>query len=222
MGAQEKLIPIANIIHVNLANIPRPSSGAYKPPAKRISIGNNAYSDAVEFLANIYRREVQIASAKSGRAVPRFPQSPLLKRTFSPNVGIQDLTLGTILVLSQEEWLDLQVAISKCFNIIYPFDLIGPWTAPEITAYNDVMGVFFQEPGEGYPLFGADGSPLGDYAQGIDWANAWNDIKVPYDLSIGVITFFVAPIYQPPTANKYYYRFTGLTRWFDFTGYDSL
>ena len=141
---------------------------------------------------------------------------------FTPNRNIHELTLGMIVAISEAEWNELQIAISKSFNIVYPFDIAGPWSPTEITAYNTLMGVFDNGAVDPEALLGADFTPLGNFAQGTVWADAWNTIKVPYDLSIGVVTPFIAPIFQPAGATKFYYRYTGVRRWFNFIGYDSI
>ncbi len=310
MAAADKLLPNALSISNNLRGIKNSTRGTYRLPAKKASKYSNPYVDAVEFIANIYNRELKIAIANMVTDTQKVPQSPLLPRRYTPNVNQQDITLGTIVAFSEFEWKELQVTISKIVNMIYPFDLAlgtgdtiiaaitnaggpGPvggtylsvpsvnitgtgtgalfdvvvtnpigitsitcvnpgsgyqigdtfnffgnipgslaeiltitalsgsiYTTPQITEYNTLMGVFDNGGGANATLRGADNAILGSFVQGIAFANAWNDIKVPYDQSIGVKTFFIAPIFKPAGATKFYYRFTGERRWFDFIGYN--
>jgi hypothetical protein len=174
----------------------------------------------VEFFASIYAKELRIATGNPTWN-HKLVNGKNLTVDYTPNFNIHELTLGNVIAFSEFEWDELQITISRGFNIVYPFDIVGgPWTPTEILAYNTLMGVDDGGVAPLRPLLGADSSPLGVFAQGIVWANAWNTIKVPYDLTIGVVTPFIAPIFQPLTATKFYYRFTGNRRWFSFAGYD--
>lgn len=218
MAAQDKLIPTALLLANNLKGTVYQTKGTYKLPAKKASKFQNPYTDAVEFFGDVYQREILVAKQLEG-TTPTASQ--VFSKQYTPNQNNRSLTLGMVVAFSEEEWNELQIAIARSFNAVYPFDIPGgPWSPTEITQYNTLMGVFFQEKGEGYILLGADGTNLGTYNQGVDWANAWNDTKVPYDASIGVSTPYVAPIFQPPGADKFYYRYTGIRRWFGFEGYD--
>ena len=219
MAAEDKLIPTALTIANNLKGTKYSTGGTYKLPAKKASKYENSYMDAISFFSSIYAKELKVANfnATWNHTLTDGNNSVA---PFTPNRNIHDITLGMIVAISEEEWNELQIAISKSYNIIYPFDIAGPWSPTEITAYNTLMGVFDNGAVDPEALLGADFTPLGDFAQGTVWADAWNTIKVPYDLSIGVVTPFIAPIFQPVGATKFYYRYTGVRRWFDFIGYN--
>ena len=218
MGATDKLIPTAIILGNNLKGIPF-STRSYRMPAKKASIHQNPYTYAIQFFASIYAKGNKVANRNevwNHKLVDGSNSTAL----FTPTKNNHDLTLGMIVAISEEEWNELQIAISKSFNIVYPFDIAGPWTPAQITGYNNLMGVLDNGSTDPKDLLGADASLLGNFAQGLDWADAWNTIKVPYDLTIGVDTPFIAPIFKPTGATKFYYRYTGLRRWFGFEGYD--
>ena len=218
MSASNKLIPTAVILSNNLKGIPF-SIGAYKMPAKKVSLFQNPYTYAIQFFASIFAKELKVANSNDTwnyTLVDGNPSTAL----FTPTKNNHSLTLGMIVSISESEWNEFQIAISKSYNIVYPFDITGPWSPTQILTYNNLMGVFDNGATATSALTGADGSPLGTFAQGVVFADAWNITKVPYDASIGVTTYFIAPILQPAVATKFYYRYTGVRRWFDFTGYD--
>lgn len=219
MANQEIIIPNAINIANNLNGVAYSTAGTYRLPAKKKSKYSNPYIDAVEFFANIYNRELKIAVANILTPTDAPVQSPLLPKEFTPNVNLQDLTLGTVVAFSETEWEQLQITISRAFNIVYPFNITGPWSVDEINAYETLMGTFYYT---GTDLRAADGTILdaGPINAGPDYANAWNELRVPYDRANGVQTQFIAPILIKGEDNPYY-RFTGDRRWFGFQGYDT-
>lgn len=218
MAAEDKIIPTALIMANALHGIKAYTSNTYGLPAAKSTRFKNPYTNAVTFFASIYAK-----SLKVGGGDPTWNHTLVngenIKALFTPNRNIHYLTLGSIVAFSEFEWNELQITISKAFNIVYPFDIAGPWTVAEIASYNALMGVFSNTAVSPINLLGADGTVLGNFAQGIDWATAWNDIRVPYDATQGIETPFIAPIYRPGSGN-YYYRYTGNRRWFGFEGYE--
>lgn len=219
MAAQDKLIPTALLLANNLKGTAYQTKNTYKLPAKKASKFQNPYTDAVEFFADIYQREILVTKQLEG-TTPTASQ--IFSKQYTPNQNNRSLTIGMVVAFSEAEWNELQIAIARCFNTVYPFDIpSGPWTPTEITQYNDLMGTVDGGVAPNLALAGADSSPLGIFAQGIPYANAWNNLKVPYDASIGVVTPYMAPIFKPVGATKFYYRYTGNRRWFGFAGYNS-
>lgn len=313
MAAADKLIPTALTLANNLKGTKYSSNGTYKLPGKKNTLFNNVYTDAVQFFASVYAKELQIANTNATWN-QRMVDGSNVQSVFTPNRNIHQVTLGMLVAVSEEEWNEFQIAISRAFNIVYPFDISGTtsgsainvtitnsggpgpvvgfypalpantltgvgvgatfdvlvtviplgvsavscvnpgsgyqvgdtfnfltlpgqlvelmtiasfggssiYNPSQILAYDDLMGVFENSTTATSILKGADGSNLGVFAQGEVFANAWNTTKVPYDASIGVKTFFIAPILKPVGATKFYYRYTGIRRWFGFEGYDSL
>jgi len=289
------------------------SNGNYKFPSVSRNSFRNPYTDAVQFFASIYAKELKIAGGD-----PTWNQEnvdgSVIKNLFTLNRNIHQLTLGSLVAITEPEWNELQIGISQAFNVVYPFntsysqlvgsigatisnpggpglvagtylnvaannitgtgvgatfDVIvtnpigitsitnvnpgtgyqvgdtfnffgiipgslseiitinsitgtGGVTPVQLNAYNAVMGVLDNGPTTPANLLGADASVLGSFAQGVAFADAWNNLKVPYDASIGVETPFLAPILRPAGTFNFYYRYTGLRRWFGFVGYDSL
>lgn len=313
MAAADKLIPTALTLANNLKGTKYSSGGTYKLPGKNNTLFNNVYTDAIQFFASIYAKELNIADANTTWN-QRMVDGSNVQSVFTPNRNIHNINLGMLVAVSEAEWNELQIAISRAFNIVYPLDISGTtsgsainvtitnaggpgpnpgfypalpagnltgvgvgatfdvlvtliplgvsavscvnpgsgylvgdtfnfptmpgsiaevmtiasfggssvYNPEQILAYNDLMGVFENTTSATSILFGADGSNLGVFAQGEVFANAWNTTKIAYDASIGVETSFIAPILKPTGASKFYYRFTGVRRWFGFDGYDSL
>lgn len=218
MAAEDKLIPTA-IIMANALHGVKKVAPNFSLPAKKASKFSNTYTNAVDFFASIYAKELKVATGDPTWD-HKLVDGENLTALFTPNRNIHDLTLGMIVAFSEAEWNELQITISRAYNIVYPFDVTTIYSPAELLAYNNLMGVLDNGILDPAPLLGADASPLGNFAQGTAWADAWNTVKVPYDLTIGVITPFIAPIYQPVGATKFYYRYTGNRRWFGFEGYD--
>lgn len=224
MAASDKLIPTALTLANNLKGTKYSSGGTYKLPGRNVSLNSNVYTDAVQYFASVYAKEVRIATTDATWDQKMIDGSNVTS-VFTPNRNTHQINLGMLVAASEDEWNELQIAISQAFNTVYPFDIpliTLAYSPSSITAYNNLMGVFDNGAVTPAPLLGADLSPLGNFAQGTTYADAWNTIKVPYDASIGVETFFIAPIAQPAGATKFYYRYTGIRRWFGFNGYDSL
>lgn len=219
MASKDKLIPTAIIMSNSLKGIKTTNNSFSMSYGKKRTLYDNNYTNAVYFFASIYAKELKI-SGGDATWNHKLVDGKNLTALYTPNRNIHDLTLGNVVASSEAEWNKLQVTISRAFNIVYPFDIVSALTAADILAYNNLMGVFDNGATTTFALTGADGSPLGTFAQGVTFADAWNTIKVPYDASIEVITYFIAPIFQPVGATKFYYRYTGLRRWFDFTGYN--
>lgn len=215
MAAQDKLIPTALLLANNLKGTSYSTAGTYKLPAKKASKYQNPYTDAVKFFADVYQREVLIANQLEG-TVP--PVSEIFTKLYTPNQNNRALTLGMVVAFSEFEWEELQIAISRAFNIVYPFDQFGPWTKPEIDAYEIQMGTFWDDSTD---LKAADNTILASQlTPGPQWAEAWNTLRVPYDKAQGINTPFIAPILKPSQGQHFYYRYTGPRRWFGFNGYD--
>jgi hypothetical protein len=215
MAASDKLIPLAKIIAKSLTGFPANSSAGYAmPSAKKASQFRNPYTEAVAFFAGIYAKELKIAGGDATWN-QRTIDGRTIRSPYVPNRGLYGLTLGTLIATSEAEWNELQIAIGASFDIVYPFDVPGVTLTPaEVLAYNTFMGTFDNGIVDPAPLLAADSTPLGVFAQGAVFANAWNTLRVPYDLTTGVVTQFIAPITQPVSATKFYYRFTGIRRWF--------
>lgn len=311
MASKDKLIPTAIIMSNSLKGVKTTNNSFSMSYGKKRTLYDNNYTNAVYFFASIYAKELKI-SGGDATWNHKLVDGKNLTALYTPNRNIHDLTLGNVVASSEAEWNELQVTISRAFNIVYPFDIAGTtsgsainvtitnsggpgpivgfypalpaanltgtgvgatfdvlvtaiplgisavscvnpgsgynigdtfnfptmpgslaeimtiasfggssiYNPSQILAYNNLMGVFDNGATATFALTGADGSPLGTFAQGVTFADAWNTIKVPYDASIGVTTYFIAPIFQPVGATKFYYRYTGLRRWFDFTGYN--
>lgn len=219
MAAEDKIIPTALIMANALHGIKPSTSNTFGLPAGKPTRYKNPYTNAVTFFASIYAKELKVAGGD-----PTWNHTLVdgtnIKALFTPNRNIHDLTLGMIVAFSEFEWNELQITISRAFNIVYPFDITGPWAGFEEVAYNALMGTFGNGAISPFNLIADDGSILGNFNQGVDWADAWNTLRVPYDAANGVETPFIAPIAQPSGASTFYYRYTGKRRWFDFTNYD--
>ena len=223
MASKDKLIPTALTIANNLHGIKYSTGGTYKLPGKKFSKYQNLYIDAVNFFASIYAKEIKVANFNEVWDY-KLVDGSVQKDVFTPDQNIHHLSLGMVVAFSETEWDELQVTISKAFNIIYPFDIpsvIALYSPTELSNFYNLMGVL---PGGATPtlvLNDANGNPLGTFAQGITYADAWNNLKVPADAALEVITPYLAPIYQPTGATNFYYRFTGVRRWASpYTGYN--
>lgn len=220
MAARDKIIPTAIIFSNALKGVKGSTNPFRMSYGKTRSKYDNTYTDAIFFFASIYAKELKIAGGDATWN-QQFVDGANLTALYTPNRNMHSLTLGSVVASTEAEWNELQQTISRAFNIVYPFEILGPWTKPEVDAYNALMGAIAISDTD---LKGADGSVLdpGPIAPGPDYANAWNNLRVPYDASIGVETYFIAPILKPATGQDQYYRFTGKRRWFGFEGYDSL
>lgn len=227
MAANDKITPTALLIANNLKGIKYSTKSTYKLTPKTASKYENVYTNAVDFLASIYAKEIKVADFNADwnkRLIDGEPQ----KDPFAVVQSFHYKNVGTIIAFSEIEWNELQITISKAFNNIYPFDLAsfaGVYTPSEETYYQDLMGVFSGSSTATLTLYDANGGPLGTFPQGTDFANAWNTLKISVDAGLGVETPYIAPIYKPASGTNYYYRFTGKRRWnvspsAPFEGYD--
>jgi len=224
MITDNKLLPKAYTIANNLKEIKLNTSGSYRMNAKKKSKWQNPIMDAVNFLASVYAKELKVADFNAiwnKRLVDGEPQ----KDQFVVVQSSHYKTVNTIVAFSETEWDQLQITISKLFNIIYPFKSLysGVYTNAELnTIILPLMGIYFGGNPASLGLFDANGNLIGTFGQGIAYARNWNDLKVPIDAALGVETPFLAPIYQPTGETNWFYRYTGKRRWSDnFEGYDS-
>lgn len=222
MGAADKLIPIATQLANNLKGTRYSTSNTYKLPARKTSVYENPWVDAIKFFSSVYAKELKIAESNATWNYELIDGNPLVA-PYSPNQHIHNMNLGALVAVSEEEWTELQIAISRCFNIINPVSVPPSIPGPDVINYIDLAGVIQTNTSATLNLLDANnniiaGSP---FNQGVDYAEAWNTLKVPADAALGVLTYYIAPILnQDPGVNVYLYRYTGIRRWFDFTGYD--
>lgn len=229
MITDNKLLPKAYTIANNIKGIKLSTSGGYRMPYRKTSKWQNPVLDAVNFLASVYAKEVKVADFNADwnkRLIDGEPQ----KDQFVVVQSSHYKTIGTIIAFSEMEWNQLQITISKLFNIIYPFTELetlqtaGIYNSTDINNMLSQMGVLGAGSTPTKALLDADGNSLpgSPFNQGDDYAQAWNTLKVPADAALGVTTPYLAPIYQPAGATNFYYRFTGIREWFSpFEGYDS-
>lgn len=226
MAANNKITPTALLIANNLKGTKYSTKSTYKLTPKTTSKYKNVYTDAVEFLASVYAKELKVADFNDIWNY-RNADDSTNKAPYTPNKNANYEILGQIVAFSETEWEDLQITISQAFNNIYPFDiasLAGVYTPSEKTYYENLMGVFSGGATPNRGLFDANGGLLGTFPQGTSYANGWNTLKISADAALGVETPFIAPIYKPASATNYYYRYTGKRRWNTsplFNGYDT-
>ena len=223
MAANDKITPTALLIANNLKGTKYSTKSTYKLTPKTYSKYKNVYTDAVEFLASVYAKELKVADFNALWNFRNADESPN-KAPYTPNKNANYDLIGQVVAFSELEWNELQIAISKAFNNIYPFDiaaLAGVYTPTEQTYYQNLMGVLSGGAAPLKPLYDANGVLLGTFAQGATYANRWNTLKVPADAALGVDTPYLAPIYKPASATNYYYRYTGKREWLaPFEGYN--
>lgn len=222
MGAADKLIPIATQLANNLKGTKYSTGGTYKLPARKISLTDNPWVDAIKFFASVYAKELKIAESNSIWN-HELVDGNVLVASYSPNQHIHNLNLGALIAVSEEEWNELQIAISRSFNIINITTPPPAIPTPDVLNYMSLIGTFGSSTAATLPLLDADGNALpgSPFNQGVDYAEAWNTLKVPADAALGVLTYYIAPILnQDIGVNNYTYRYTGIRRWFDFDGYN--
>lgn len=231
MAANDKITPTALLIANNLKGTKYSTKSTYKLTPKTTSKYKNVYTDAVEFLASLYSKELKVADSNAVWNFRNADESPN-KAPYSPNKNANYEILGQIVAFSELEWNELQIAISKAFNNIYPFDLAslaGVYTPTEQAYYLSQMGVLDGGATATEMLLDANGNVLsGPWPQDASvsgYANKWNVQKVAADAALGVDTPYIAPILKPTSGTNYYYRFTGKRRWnaspsAPFEGYD--
>lgn len=217
MAAQDKLTPIAITLANNL-NGTRLSTGAtFKMTSKAKSKWDNPFMDVVKFFASVYAKQNKVATGDMSWNHKLDNTQPNID-PFSLDQNISQLTLGSVVAISETEWNELQVAISRCYNIIkwLPIAPALPYSQTEILNLYKLAGIDITTSNS---IFGADGKLLGSgfskSAPNYTWHEKWNDLKVPYDKSIGIDTPYIAPIAPSGTTpSTNYYRFTGNRRWF--------
>lgn len=227
MAAQDKITPTSLLIANNLKGTKYSTKNTYKLTPKSTGKYKNVYTDAVDFLASVYAKEVKVADFNNLWNYRNADESPN-KAKYSPNKNANYEILGQIVAFSELEWDELQITISKAFNNIYPFEvpsLAGVYTPSEQAYYLGQMGVIDAGSAITKQLFNANGVSLGTFNQGVAYAQAWNSLKVSADAALGVETPYLAPIAQQTQINvfipSFFYRYTGKRRWADpFTGYD--
>lgn len=228
MASSDKLIPNAITIANNLHGVKYSTSGFFKQPSKKINKYNNPLIDAIKFIASIYAKEVKVANSNATwdyRLIDGAPQ----KDVFTPDQNTHHLNLGMVVAISEDEWNELQITISKVINNIYPLSnsYYTAYTPAEYQSYMDLMGIQSKGAAPGAFIYDANGTVIpgpgfgGTWPQGMSYVNGWNTVKVPTDAALGVETPFIAPIYKPAGETNNFYRYTGIRRWFGFDGYDS-
>lgn len=225
MAAEDKLIPTALTLANNLKGTKLYSTNTFKLPSKKKSKWENPYIDAVNYFASVYAKELKVAAFNiewNHELVNGEPQTD--PATLDQN--IHHLSLGMVVAFSELEWNQLQITISKAFNIVNvlystPSGLYSP---TDYTYILNKMGVFTGGTTGTLALLDAASNPLpgSPFAQGQAYAAAWNTLKVPADKLLGVETNFIAPVYQPAGETEYFYRYTGIREWMSpFSGYDA-
>lgn len=224
MAANDKITPTSLLIANNLKGTPFSTKNTYKLTSGKKTKFKNPYTDAVDFLSIVYAKELKVADFNAIWNFRNNIDQPV-KAPYTPNVNANFDLVGQIVAFSENEWDELQITISQAFNNIYPFeipDVVSTYTPTEILLYENSMGVFNTGAGATAPLLNALGAPIpgSPFAQGVAYADAWNNLKVPADAALGFETYYIAPIYKPLTGTKYYYRYTGVRRWASpYTGY---
>jgi hypothetical protein len=223
MAANDKITPTSLLIANNLKGTKYSTKNTYKLTPKNTGKYKNVYTDAVDFLASVYAKELKVADFNDLWNFRNADEAPN-KAQYTPNKNANYEVLGQIVAFSELEWDELQITISKAFNNIYPFDLAslaGVYTPSEQAYYLSQMGVLNGGATITKVLYNANAVSLGTFNQGVAYANAWNSLKVPADAALGVDTPYLAPIYKPASGLKHYYRYTGKRRWASpFSGYD--
>jgi hypothetical protein len=222
MAATDKLIPNAITVANNLKGIKYSTSGTYRQPAKKTSKYKNPLIDAINYVASIYAKEVKVANFNETWNYTLVDGSPQLD-VFTPDQNLHHMNLGMVLAISENEWNELQIAISKVINIIYPLSTsyYVPYTLAEYNSYLALMGIFNGGVTATKALLDVNGNLLGTFPQGITFADRWNTLKVPADAALGVDTPYIAPVYQPSGETIFFYRYTGKRKWATpFEGYD--
>lgn len=223
MAAQDKLIPSAITLSNNLKGVKLYTQGTFRMPAKKSSKWANPFIDALNFLASVYAKELRISTGDPSWN-HLLANGAKQKDVFTIDQNMHHLTLGSIVAFSENEWDELQIAISKTINIIGAQNTIpaGVYSPAELNTLFTNAGMWS---GGSFPvilLSNAQGTGIGVYAQGLAYATAWNSLKVPADAALGVKTPFIAPVYKSPTSADFYYRYTGDREWKSpFIGYDS-
>jgi hypothetical protein len=225
MAANDKLIPTALTLANNLKGTKLYATNTFKLPGKKKSKWENPYIDAVNYFASIYAKEVKVAAFNSTWNHELINGEPQVDpHTLDQN--IHHLSLGMVVAFSEYEWDELQITISKAFNIIgVVYSLpAGIYSVSDYAYILSQMGVFSGGITGTLALVDAASNPIpgSPFAQGVAYATAWNNLKVPADKLLDVETQYIAPVYKPTGQTEYFYRFTGIRKWASpFTGYNT-
>jgi hypothetical protein len=227
MAANDKITPTSLLIANNLKGTKYSTKNTYKLTPKNTGKYKNVYTDAVDFLASVYAKELKVADFNDLWNFRNADEAPN-KAQYTPNKNANYEVLGQIVAFSELEWDELQITISKAFNNIYPFEiesLVGVYTPSEQAYYLGQMGVLDGGQTVTKVLLNAVGVGLGTFNQGVQYAQAWNSLRVPSDAALGFDTPFLAPILQQtpsfPIVPSFFYRYTGKRRWANpFSGYN--
>jgi hypothetical protein len=229
MATESKLIPSATNLSNLFYGVKLYSKNVYRQPGKIIGKYSNIYTDVVDFVASIYAKELAVANSNATWNY-KLADGSNQTSAFSPDQGIHYETLGMIVAVSEFEWNELQQTISKALNIIrFPnaFHTVNTsYSLSDMLYFYRKMGVFSGGTAATLSLTDANGNPLpgSPFAQGVTYATAWNTVKVPADLALGITTPYIAPVYNPTpvVGDEYFYRFTGVRVWESpFAGYDA-
>lgn len=225
MAANDKLIPTALLIANNLYGTRYSTKGGYKLPAAKGS-AFNPLTDAIQFYAAIYAKELKIAGNNQIWNYT-FVNGDNVSTQYTPVRNVYTLSLGSLVAISEAEWNELQIAISRTWTISNGSDhptkrfliqLEAAYAGPELQGFYQFMGIFKTSSTD---LKASDGTVLATGVVGGEtYANAWNNLRVPYDATLGVTTPFIAPMFTFD-GQSFYYRSTGIRRWFGFVGYNS-
>ena len=224
MAAEDKLIPTALTLANNLKGTKLYSTNTFRLPSKKKSKWENPYIDTVNYFASIYAKELKVAAFNSTWN-HELENGEVQTDPATLDQNIHHLSLGMVVAFSEREWDELQITISKAFNItdvVYNLPS-GLYSASDYSYILEKMGVFSGGSTSALALLDAHNNPLpgSPFHQGVDYAHAWNNIKVPADKLLGVETPFIAPIYKPTHKLEYFYRFTGIRQWaYPFNGFE--
>lgn len=222
MAAADKLIPTAILIANNLRGTKYSTSGTFKLPAKKISVYQNPVQDTYQFFSSVYAKIQKVANSNETWNFEMVTKSIIPKNVqalYTPNRNIHSLDLSMIVAISEPEWNELNYAVSKAVNIIYPDLLINT-----NNLFNTNTGLFNNGAGNSSYLIGVNGNILAHVHQGIQYAHSWNNVKVPYDKTLGTVTEFIAPLLNKnPGTDDFWYRYTGIRHWdYPFIGYNAI
>lgn len=225
MAAEDKLIPTALTLANNLQGTRLYSTNTFRLPGKKKSKWENPYIDAVNYFASIYAKERKVAAFNVEWNYELTNDEPQTDpATLDQN--IHHLSLGMVVAFSETEWNQLQITISKAFNIVNVLysKPAGLYNSTDYAYITEKMGVFSGGINSSLPLLDACSNPLpgSPFNQGVDYATAWNTLKVPADKLLGYDTDFIAPLFKPSGETEYFYRYTGIREWMSpFSGYDT-
>lgn len=217
MASQDKLIPSAIALSNNLHGIKTSTTGTFKLQGKPKSKWANPFIDVVMFFASIYAKQNKIATGDMSWN-HKLDNNTFSTDLFTVDQNTAQLTLGSVVAISEAEWDELQVTISKAYNIIkwLPVATNLPYNQTELANLYSLVGIGYTDSSA---IYGADGKLLGTgfskAAPDYTWHKKWNDLKVPYDKALDIETPYIAPIAPSgPTPSMDFFRYTGNRRWF--------